>query len=635
MSERMQHHRDDEARQLLRAYHQGRCQTPFVPFEMAAIDQSIPQRFAQQVQRHAENIAVVVDGQPWTYTELNALANRIAHAILAHCGSTSEPVALLFAPGLAPIAAILGTLKAGKCYVPLEPRHPLTRTQYIMADAQAKLLLTQTNQLGLARDIVSSPGEIVNIDALPASVSSENPAVAIAPNALAYLMYTSGSTGRPKGVMETHRNVLHHMMRVTNEFEICAADRQTLLRSYSFNGAVRDIFSTLLNGASLYLFNLETAGFTQLAAWLIQADITLYRSVVSSFRSFASLLTDDIAFPHLRVIHIGGEPITHTDVALFQRHFAEHCVLVSGLGITEAGTVRHFYMSKKTVLADPIVPVGYATVGLDVLLLDEQGHRVDGTQPGEIAIKSRYLSPGYWRQPELTRARFLPCTDDHEARLYLTGDLGRLLPDGCLIHLGRKDFQVKIRGQRVEIAEIEAALLAIAGVQEALVVAQDDTEGNPRLIAYYVPADTAALSVTALRQALTVTLPAAMLPWRFVRLSAMPLTPAGKVDRRALPTPSTQRPELDTPLVLPTTPLASTLAAIWSQVLEVEPIGIHDRFLDLGGQSLLATQLVRRIQATFGVNLTIHDVFDAATIVELSNKVLELLLNNTGSDVTL
>jgi acyl-coenzyme A synthetase/AMP-(fatty) acid ligase/acyl carrier protein len=473
----------------------------------------------------------------------------------------------------------------------------------------------------LAQTLAKDRLLVINIDDLEPEVASENPGLPLSPDALAYLMYTSGSTGQPKGVMENHRNLLHHILRLTNSLHICRDDKQTLLRSYSFNGSVRDIFGSLLNGASLHPFNLEREGFGTLAGWLNQEGITTYRSVVSTFRSFAGQLDGRASFPRLRLINIGGEPVTKRDVALFQANFPEGCILVHGLGITETGSVRHFYIGKGSKIESSLVPVGYPVQDMSVTLLGEGGQEVKTGEVGEIAVKSRYLSPGYWHRPDLTQARFLPDPKGGAERIYLTGDLARMSADGCLIHLGRKDFQVKVRGHRVEIAEIEAALLALETVKEAIVVAHEDGAEGQRLVAYVVPNQQPDLTVSDLRQKLAALLPLYMIPPTFIVLESLPVLPTGKIDRKALPLPETSRPQLANSFVAPRTLVEEVLADLWSELMKIDPVGVNDNFLELGGDSLLATQIVSRLRQDFGIEISLSIFFMNLTVAELAQLV--------------
>jgi non-ribosomal peptide synthetase component F len=283
----------------------------------------------------------------------------------------------------------------------------------------------------------------------------------------------------------------------------------------------------------------------------------------------------------------------------------------------------YYLLDKYSQLAEPVIPVGYPMAGRELFILGEQGQPLGPGEVGQIAVKSSYLSPGYWRQPELTAATFLPDPQGSEARIYLTGDMGRFRPDGCLEHLGRKDDLVKIRGQRVELAEVEMALLALAEVREAVVVAQKRAEGDNRLVAYLVPRLQPPPSVTELRTALAQTLPDHMIPAAFLMMERFPLLSFGKVDRRALPAPDTARPDLSVAYQPPQTPTETGLVDLMAQVLKLDRVGIHDNFFELGGDSLLATQLVSRIQTEFGLELPVVNLFENPTAAALARLMVK------------
>ena len=276
------------------------------------------------------------------------------------------------------------------------------------------------------------------------------------------------------------------------------------------------------------------------------------------------------------------------------------------------------FIDKQMQVPKGAVPVGYVVPDTQVLLLDDDGQEVPPTEVGEIAVKSRYLSPGYWRKPELTREVFLPDPEGGDERIYRTGDLGRMERDGCLVHLERKDLQVKVRGHRVEVAEIEMALLDLENVKEATVVARTHEGSEQRLVAYLVPAIQPPPSVSAVRAALAKKLPNQMIPSAFVTLDAFPLTPNGKLDRRALPAPDQGRPELEIPFVRPRTLEEETLAGIWTDVLGIDRVGIHDDFMELGGDSLLAAAMLVQLEEALGKKLPLAIMFEASTVAQLA-----------------
>jgi acyl-coenzyme A synthetase/AMP-(fatty) acid ligase/acyl carrier protein len=384
------------------------------------------------------------------------------------------------------------------------------------------------------------------------------------------------------------------------------------------------VFLTL-NGATLYPLDVKSEGLTGLLNLLIEDEITVYHSVTTLFRYLANTLTGVEKFPKLRLIILGGEPVLRREVTLYEKYFSSDCLLSTGLGSTETGTARVFLIDKKTeVNSNMMPPLGYEVEDKDILLLDDAGAEVDLGDIGEIAVKSRYLALGYWQNPTLTQAAFVPEPAGGSERIYRTGDLGRMLPDGCLVHLGRKDFQVKIRGYRIELAEIEMALIDTGTLKEAIVLAREDSFGEKRLIAYVVP-NQAAPSIHELYSFLIERLPDYMLPSTFVFLDTQPLTPGGKVDRRALPAPDKTRPDLKTTFVAPSTPVEKRLAGIWAEVLNKEPVGIHDNFFELGGNSLLATQVISRISDALSVALPRRSLFETPTLAGLADQITQQL----------
>lgn len=588
----------------------------FLEFSREETDQSIPERFEKIAQKYPDRLAVKTKNHSLTYNDLNSAANRMAHTILSQRGRKNEPVALLMEHDAPVIAAILGALKAGKFYVPLDPSLPHLRVKYILEDLQASYIVTNNKNLPLAKSLAGTVIDLVNIDELD-SLPDGNPCIGIQPESLSWVIYTSGSTGKPKGVIQNHLNVLHFMMNYTNALHICVDDRLTLLYSFSVNGGAHDIFAALLNGAALFPLDLKEDGFTQLGDWLIEERITIYHSVPTVFRQFVEGLTGQSEFPDIRIIRLGGEPVYKRELDFFKKLFSKDCILVNRLGSSETGSLRMYFVNKETQTSGNLVPVGYAVLDNEILLVDDAGKQIAGDE-GEIAVKTRYVSPGYWGRPDLTDAVFLPSPTGGEERIYRTGDLGRMLPDGCLLHLGRKDFFVKIRGYRIDIDEIEAALRECSSIKEAVVVARNNNSGDERLVAYLVPTVQPGPKVGELRRFLNEKLPDYMIPHDFVTLEAIPLTDTRKVDRKALPDPGTSRPALTTPYVAPRTPIEKELAKIWAEVLSTDEVGIHDDFFDLGGHSLSATQIISRVIATFELQLPVRALFDSPTVAAMS-----------------
>jgi amino acid adenylation domain-containing protein len=589
---------------------------PFIEFKKEDTEGSIPKRFEQQVDKYPDRMAIKTKNGTLTYEALNRAANQLARAILAQYEPSEEPIPLLLKPGAKMVIAILGVLKAGKTWVPLDPSYPYVRLTYILEDSQAKLVLTDNKNFPLANELAQDLYQLLNIDQIDNSFSDENLGLPISGNALAHILYTSGSTGQPKGVVHNHRNVLHYIRVHTNALHICKDDRLSLLSSFVHIAGVTATFRALLNGAALFPFDLMGEGIVNLATWLEREEITIYQSVPTVFRHLIDILNGDTNFPKLRLIHLGGERVTNRDVALYQKWFSPHCLLLNNLGATEVSTYRNYFINKETKISGSVVPVGYAVEDKEVLLLDEAGNDVGFNRIGEIAVRSPYLALGYWRKPEVTRQAFLPDHEDGSKRIYLTGDLGLMRPDGCLEYHGRKDFQVKIRGYRIKVAEIEMALLDHERIKEVAVIARENQNGEQMLVAYLVPAKQPTPTVSELQRFLNKRLPNYMVPSAFVRLDAIPLTPNGKIDRRALPVPG--QADLEKSFVAPRTPVEERLASIWTEVLHREPIGIYDNFFELGGHSLLATQVISRISEALSVAIPLRSLFETPTVAGLA-----------------
>ena len=573
---------------------------------------SIPQQVEQHPRNNPDGVAIKTDRLRLTWRELNDSANRLARAILELQSDNDVPIALIFSERTSLVTAMVATLKAGKFYVPLDPAFPRARMDFILNDTQSLIMLTDTPNFALGQGYSQQKLQILNVDEVDDSLPSENLDLNIPPDSLANVVYTSGSTGNPKGVMHTHRTVLAREVG-SQILGVSSKDKATVV-----GDAARSSFRFLLNGAGQYSWDAKEKGLNGLADWLIHEKITIYHTVPSVFRHFVDSLNGTESFPDLRFVCLRGEPVYRSDVELYRKHFSDDCLLLNELGITETGTFRQFVMNKNTPISGNLVPVGFEVEGKQTLLLDEDGKEVGEGEVGEIAIRSKNLSPGYWRRPDLTDEKFLRDPSGGEARIYLSGDMGRMTSDGNLIHLGRKDFQVKIRGNRIEIAEIEGLLRGLEGVSEAVVMARADGNGHQHLIAYVHSDENAEPSVGELREAVENGLPDYMVPSTFVILDQLPYLPNGKVDLKSLPIPDKARPHLDTPMVSPRTPIEQKLSEIWSEVLDIEDVGVEDSFHELGGHSLAASRVISRVIESFRVELPLKSLFESPTVADMA-----------------
>jgi amino acid adenylation domain-containing protein len=597
---------------------QARCFHPsgtFVEFDKKEIEQSIPDCFEKVVRRYPNRLAAKTQNNALSYDSLNKAANRVARAILDKFGAQIEPAILLSEQGPGTILSCLGILKAGKILIAVDPSFPVERLAYILEDSQAGAVLTESKNLSLAMALAKTARQVVNIDVLDKNFSDENIGLQLSADAPAEIRYTSGSTGQPKGIVRSHRRNLHSAMLTINTAHVCSEDRVLILRNLSYGS--RDILKGLLAGAALFPFNIKKDGLSGLAAYINQQKITCYAAVASTFRYFINEVGAKEIFPSVRLIQLGGEPLSKREVDAYKEHFSDDCILMNRLSCGEAGNLCRYFIDKQTEISTPIVPVGYPVEGKEIFLLDNNRNKVEGNQVGEIAVRSRYLSTEYWRRPELTSAKFLPDPSGGDKRIYLTGDLGRMLPDGRLVYLGRKDLEVKIRGSKVAITEIEMALRDCAYVKDAAVTALDDQSGEKCLVAYVVPREAPGPKINELGKFLREKLPDYMIPAKFVYLESLPSI-NGKLDRRALPHPDYKRPDLSYPYVPPRNEVEQKLILIWEEVLGVSPIGIHDNFFDLGGHSLAATRVVSRVIKQFRLELPLQSLFQSPTVAEMA-----------------
>jgi amino acid adenylation domain-containing protein len=607
---------------------QSRCFHPsgqWIEFKETDIDKSIAELFEAQVRQRPDKVAVKTAKDQLTYAELNTAANQIARAVLATGRRQSETIALCFELGTHLIAAMVAVVKLGKCQVVLDPSNSRERNADLLADSQAEIILTHQQTLDVVCAYASEEHHILNFSELDLNSDAENLMLQIPAETPLRLMYTSGSTGRPKGVIQTHQILLYDLMKVINAAHLSNADKCLYHSTTSF----LPVFRVLLCGATIYPFNTKRESFAALSQWMIQEKITFLQTVPTVLHHFTNTLDGDLSFSHLRLIVLGGEALYRKQVEQFRRRFPE-AILINALGSIESFYYRLYFLDQHSTIQEDRVPSGYALPNYEVLLLDDANQVVSAGEVGQIVVKSQYLSAGYWRRPDLTATKFMDDPAGGAERLYFTGDLGQLMPDGLLLYRGRKDFQVKIRGFRVEIDLVETALRNLSAITGAIVKPHEDHTGALCLVAYVTSQEMVTASV--LRRQLASTLPDYMIPSTFVFMDAFPRTSLGKIDRQALPPPTSARPSLDSPYVAPRTPVEVEVASIWADVLGVDEVGVQDLFLDLGGHSLQATQIVTRVLNAFQVALPPHILLGTASVASMTNLLLQHHLESLPTD---
>ncbi len=581
--------------------------------------------------RTPDALAVTVGSQSLSYRELDARANQVAHYLRRRGAGPEVLVGLCVDRSLEMLVGMLGILKAGAAYLPLDPEYPGERIAFKVEDAGASIVLTGASS---ARVVAGQGAERVLLDddwPAIAAEPSHRPASGAGPGHLAYVIYTSGSTGKPKGVMVDHAKVMRLFDATDAWYGFGGADVWTMFHSYAFDFSVWEIWGALFHGGRLVIVPFWVSRSPEaFYALLVDEGVTVLDQTPSAFRQLVH--ADEAAAPELRAslalrwVIFGGEAL---DVGVLRpwwdRHGDAAPRLVNMYGITET-TVHVTY--RPVGIADLARPwssvIGRPIPDLVVHVLDHARNLVPVGVPGEMYVGGAGVARGYLRRPELTAERFVRAPFDVGSepqtppRLYRTGDLARRLADGDVEYLGRIDHQVKIRGFRIELGEIEAALDAHPAVREAVVVAREGSPGDRRLVAYLVPREGQAPTVSDLRAFVAQSLPDVMVPAAFVLLDALPLTENGKVDRRALPTPDEgRRPELGGAYAAPATRAEEEICRIWAAVLRIERVGVHDNFFELGGDSILGIQIVARARDA-GLRITPRQVFQHQTVAELA-----------------
>ena len=584
-------------------------------------DRYLAQRVEQQVALHPEATAVVFGHRQLTYAELNTRANQLAHHLRTLGVGPDVLVAVAMERSVELVVALLGILKAGGAYVPLDPSHPVERLAFLMADTQAPVLLTQR---GLVGQLPAHPGQTLCLDAdwpVIAAQPDTNPPCAVTATCLAYVIHTSGSTGQPKGVMIEQRSLANHIGWMKQRFSPGALDCVLQTSAISFDQSIWQTLFPLVGGARVALPEPEAhRSADEIVVAIRRHEVTVLRIVPTML---AAILHGPGLHrcPSLRLVIVAGE-VLERDVAL---DFASQCgaELVNACGPTEATFVSTLFTFRREQDARRI-PIGRPIGNVRIHVLDRYDQPVPVGVPGELCIAGHGVGRGYWRRPDLTARAFVPdpFDADPQARMYRTGDCARYRPDGNLEFLGRHDHQVKIRGIRVELGEIEATLALHPRILRCVVNPWKDATGEDRLVAHFVPRDATGITAPDLREFLRAKLPQYMVPAVWVGLPALPLTPSGKVDRKALPAPHAEDlGATGNRHVGPRGEVEEQIAAIWKDVLGLDQVSVFEDFFDVGGHSLLAMQVLSRIQRALGAALTVREFFEAPQIASLADGV--------------
>ncbi|NEP13158.1 MAG: amino acid adenylation domain-containing protein [Symploca sp. SIO2C1] len=604
-------------------------------------DKCIHQLFEAQVERSPDQIAVVFGDEQLSYQELNARANQLARYLQSLGVGSEVLVGICVERSLDMLVGLLGILKAGGAYLPLDPTYPPDRLQFMFRDTQVAVLVTQVQ---LLKTLPQHHAQIVALDGdwhSIAQLSSVNLPHDVKSDNLAYVIYTSGSTGTPKGVMIPHNNLVNAYLAWEQAYQLSTETSSHLqMASFSFDVFTGDWVRALCSGGKLVLclreLLLEPA---RLYSLMRQEKVDCAEFVPAVLRNLINYLEEteqDLQF--MRVLVAGSDSWYVEEFEKLRSFCAVQSRLISSYGVTEA-TIDSSYFETAAIKLSPqqLVPIGRPFANTQLYILDAYFKPVPIGVIGELFICGAGVARGYWNLPNLTAERFIPISlgdNSHGNRGYRTGDLARYLPDGTIELLGRTDDQIKIRGFRVELGEIEGLLSSHPQVKQVAVIVREDELGNKQLVAYIVTVGATAgaaagvdqqagLSLSELRFFLAEKLPSYMVPSAFVILEVMPLTPNGKVDRKALPIPNANLVDVKD-FVAPQTPSQELIANLFSTVLDVHPVGQHQSFFEIGGHSLLATQLISRLRQTFELEIPLRTLFEAPTVFELDQHLCQL-----------
>ena len=594
-------------------------------------ERAFPLLFEAQVARTPNQPAVIYEAEKLSFAELNARANQLARHLRSLGARRESLVGICVERSLEMAVGILGILKSGAAYLPLDPDYPKERLAFMLEDARPSIVLTKSD---LAKQLPETRSRIVQLDKdqrVIAQHSTDNPADVPQPGDLAYVIYTTGSTGKPKGVMIEHGSLANYLLALNCELEIGPDDVYLHTAALAFSSSRRQLLLPLSQGATVVIATSDQRKDPLALFELIKQQNITVMDAVPSFHGncvkiLASLETETrrlLLDNKLRLLLSASEPLRSDIPRAWQKEFAHPAEHVHMFGQTETAGIVSLYRIPPNIDddANPI-PIGRPIANSGIYILDEQHRPCAAGEAGEMYIGGAGVGRGYLNQPELTAEKFIfdPFCDEPQARLYRTGDWARIRPDGQIEFAGRRDQQIKLRGFRVELGEVETALARHPSVREAIVIARDANGGEQKLMAYVV-ADGSTIAISELRNFLGAQLPEYAIPTTFTQLDALPLSANGKVNRRDLPDPGEIRPNLTNEYFAPRTPFEQRLAATWCEVLQLDRVGVDDNFFELGGHSLLAAQVMARVRYELGIEAPLRALFESPTVALLAAKL--------------
>ncbi len=579
---------------------------------------STAERFDRIAAQFPNKIAIKYESDKLTYSELQLKANTIAHHIKA-LGPDKGQVAFFLSFGIEQFVTLFGILKAGSAYVPIDTSWPAHRIEFSLADSESAAVITDNTNLGQVKALCGE-SKIINIDDIDFSENTAQPGSYPSADDIQHILYTSGSTGEPKGVYTSHRNQMHFLKRFTELIDISSDDIFAYYFSIGFSAHAMPTLGTLLNGGTLVMYNLKKNGFPGLDEFFNEEMITICLMIPSVLRHFRATLEPGFKIKKLRTLLIGGETLYFNDIKQTQPFLKRKTEIINIYASTELYLSCAYRITPDTYLKQNIIPIGQAMEGFEINIHNEDGKLCEKNQIGEMIIQSPYSALGYWKKPELTKIDF----PDGEVRKFNSRDLAYMDEDGFIVHVGRKDSMVKIRGQRVDLGEVENTLLFSEDVQEVAAVMKQDPLGNKILVAYYVCSPGKNVELPEISNALNRRLPDFMIPKVILKLEKLPKNASGKTDYLSLPDPDWERGTGNEDIQGASNPIEKSLIELFEKHLEIYPIGVKDDILKAGHDSLKMFVAFDSIEKEFGIKLVLDDFMEEPTVESLAKIVTNL-----------
>ncbi len=588
-----------------------------IPF--VSTEGCIHSRFDEIAALLPDNIAVSDNENSLTYDGLRIASNRMAHSILGKLGPGRGNIALFIENNIYQIIAILGIMKSGRSYVALDVSHHPERNKQIFEDAGCEMLIcTKSTETSIKKIFQATHHDCA--DMIPSSIPDSSPQTNVLPSENAITLYTSGSTGKPKGVLQSHRNMVHFIKRMSELYPILPSDKVAYFLSVGFSAHALPLLGALLNGSELKCHNVKEGNFNHFSNWFAASEISFAMMIPSFLRHFTSSLDPGNGFPHLRLLMLGGETLYRSDVEKARKVFDRNLLIVNIYASTEAYLMRSFPIKHNTIIKTNTVPIGYPVEGMEIMLVDKNGKEVNEKYSGEIILKSKYLTEGYHNRPELQESDFIQDPKNPGMRILRTYDLAYYSHQNCMIHIGRGDQVVKLRGYRIDFGEIINLLLDNNSVTEAFCTLQKNPQGDDHIIAYLVPADKKTPDIEHLNTMLVRMLPDYMIPSHILLINSLPKNSSGKIMASELPEPEwysgsgiiKEMAEND---------IERTLTEIFEATLKISPIGTNENFLKLGANSLSLFVALSEVEKKFTVKIDIKVAMDTPNIKSLASFV--------------